>query len=264
MQTKHEAYFRTLATMPKFLERRQLSSLEETRSFIDSEVMGFARLASKISRERVVFQHMYAQDLDSRLYQLNQPGSGWCLGISGYWLRNKRQGINVFPNIVYNDEELSKSTGAPIKLMENQKKMKRLEAGLVDIGGTSLGSKNTLDYIAGGKASNAPPVVNLDMTSGRGRIDAESRRFYSLLAPRGAQPGEYPPDMFLVGMTGKKWGKHMMALDLNGVEFFDPNFGVFAPANKSRQKLVDFLFKSFFPIFYDDIDVTAFKLYRIG
>ncbi|MCG8473763.1 MAG: YopT-type cysteine protease domain-containing protein [Desulfobacterales bacterium] len=263
--SKHAAYRAKLQRHEGFVSNTQKNGHKDINAYIGLHEQVFRTLKTTLARQRVVLKHMYCQDLDYRLYAHNFTTNGWCLGIAGFWLRQKRNGVNVFPNVIYNSYDLETDKGAPIKLMSNQQKLLE-HAGMVQVGGQDkipFQAKNVLDYIAGGHHSGGIPSIWLNMTNGKEQIGVQSRRLHSMLAPRAASAEEKAADRFIVLHFLEGGGGHMMALDMEAVEFFDPNFGVFTVANQSRQKLIDFVFQKFYPICYPRDRIKDFYIVRI-
>ena len=263
--SKHSAYRIRLMRHGGFATSNQKSGHKDIKAYIDRYEQEYRRLQGALAREKVVLKHIYCQTLDYRLYAHNFTENGWCLGISGFWLHQKRSGVNIFPRVIYNSEDLETDKGAPIKLMSNQSKLLQ-HPDMVKVGGQNaipFQAKNVLDYIAEGRHSGGTPSVYLSMTRNPERIPAEVKRFHSMLAPRSAPPEQKAADRFIVLHFLAGGGGHMMALDMEAVEFFDPNYGVFTVANQSRQKLVDFLFRKFYPTCYPGVGVEDFFIIRI-
>lgn len=255
-------YIRMLVSMHDFLQRIKCEDHQGAMDAVLRYVSGYAANAAAMVPWGVCFSHCYSQSLDYRVYQNTQPGYGWCLGFAAYWLKHKRHGVNVFPNTAYSDAELGSEMGTPIRLMKNQAKMVQADGANVEIGAGNRALKNVLDYIAGGRHDNAAPVVKFDLTAEPGRIDAEIRKFMGVLSPNATPREARYRDLFIIGFTGDE-GNHAMALDMRDLEFFDPNKGVISPSGGSREKLVHFLFRGFFPIFYPGKTISKFEIHRI-
>ena len=237
--------------------------------------------SGSMSLYNVILKQVYCQSLDDRMYHNKHTASGWCLGIGSYWLKRKLEGVDIFPVEIFNHHELATAHSAPARLMANQDKLrkiikedkkkkqerkwyqKKVQDRVVIKDGMTGGIKIALDYIAGGQFKKGNTVQKYDMTVDPNARKGHGKNFYKTLAPRTASFEQRMQDLFLVTHQVKGGGGHLMALDMSAVEFFDPNFGIFTAANGSREKLIDFLFTSFYPLFYTGSVITSFKLYRI-
>ena len=258
--SRHRRYLEVLKKKPRFRDFSQ-SRPQEAITQLEERI---TRHSAELGRMHIVHLHNYSQALDIRLYHQSMSAAGWCLGISSYWLKNKKNAVDIFPHAIYTTPELCSRHGAPIKLMSNQDKLLKYGHGRVDHGRLDLSVKNVLDYVAGGRATNRPPVTTFDMTRGTDLRRKMAYRFFRQLAPQRASREEKDRDLFLISQTTRDGDKHMMALDANAMELFDPNFGVFTVSNGRRPVLIDFLFVKFHDMFYPGTPITSIAVYRAG
>ncbi|MCG8473088.1 MAG: hypothetical protein MI742_14705 [Desulfobacterales bacterium] len=258
--SKHLAYIHSLRSLERFLSVNDLKRAADVSEHVGMCIEFFKAIRKVCHAQGIAIKHHYSQDLDSRMYLHEVSQGGWCLGIAAYWLKKKSSGQDLFPSEIYQDKELREAYGTPIRLMKNQMQMIK-HRGQVNAGGTDIRVKNVLDYLVDGLSGN--PRANL--VFGGDQLKSEPdflhRSLYSQLTPRSAPRAERRKDLFYVNIDFVGKG-HVLALDFESNELFDPTYGIFFPRNGSRELLVKFFFHHFFANCYAH-DVDKIQFYRV-
>ncbi|MCG8472694.1 MAG: hypothetical protein MI742_12700 [Desulfobacterales bacterium] len=262
--SKHRAYLNSLLFSHRFVQSSNENGFSDPRGYIQKTEDLCKQRHQRLTRQGVVITHIYDQRLDARIYTLSTTVKGWCLGIAAYWIKHKRNGDNPFPKTIYTSSELSKETGVPIQLMKNQDKLTKFFQGQTNVApkGVAWNVKNALDYIAGGRYSNAGPVIDFKLHRGGRKLKDMCRQFFGLLAPKSAPGHVRARDRFIVVLNLESGG-HLAALDMVDVEYFDPNFGVMTTLKKNRKALVEFIFGSLSQVCYQGNSINSIQMYRI-
>ncbi|MCG8470727.1 MAG: YopT-type cysteine protease domain-containing protein [Desulfobacterales bacterium] len=232
----------------------------DPKRFIERTVNDYRNNAWYLEhRFKIDLKYVYNQDLDIRPHQSKMPhvAAGWCQGLCSYWLKSKRMKKSPFPELIYDNPELSSDSGAPIKLMSNQKKLVE-HADLIKTGDMDPRLKNAMEYVLGGPSKNRAPVIHVEGGAMRKEnVSQTCRQFQSALGRPSADGNQF----FI--SADFDVGSHAIAMDLDGVELFDPNWGVFSSTYGGPKALVDFLFHGFFELYYPGTGFRQFYIARV-
>ena len=244
--SRHNEYVIHLLNYPEFSRRVHNIGVRDMHVSLREKYEDF-RVQMDMVEEAVgvKMRFVYNQVFDSRLYNNKLTENGWCLGISGMWLKRKKTNDDLFPNAIYQERSLNQKHGAVITLMRNQRRIIE-NFGVIKDSPLNKVNVNVMRYIGDGDLDPTGTVVSCDPRT------VDCQRLVKAVLQDAATPRRKSKDgnaLYLISMFFEGKGGHAMALDMSRAEFFDPNKGVFYHDYDDTQ-IPWFVFCYYIPLFY--------------